>query len=88
MFLPGGSSGGSVEASNRIGIEGAEATVGPPLNSIAVRGYLAGHLSNSPDNMMKWIEHPQRIDPQVVMPEMGVTDQDARDISAYLYTLR
>lgn len=70
------------------GIEGAEATVGPPLNSIAVRGYLAGHLSNSPDNMMKWIQHPQRIDPQVVMPEMGVTDQDARDITAYLYTLR
>lgn len=38
--------------------------------------------------MIKWIQHPQRIDPQVVMPEMGVTDQDARDITAYLYTLR
>ena len=70
------------------GIDGAEATVGPPLTGIAVRGYLAGHLTNSPDNMMKWIQHPQRIDPQVVMPEMGITDQDARDITAYLYTLR
>ena len=70
------------------GIDGAQATVGPPLTSVAVRGYLAGHLPNSPDNMMKWIQHPQRIDPQVVMPEMGVTDQDARDITAYLYTLR
>ena len=70
------------------GIDGAQATVGPPLTGIAVRGYLAGHLTNSPDNMMKWIQHPQRIDPQVVMPEMGVTDQDARDITAYLYTLR
>ena len=70
------------------GIAGAEATVGPPLNGIAVRGYLAGHLPNSVDNMEKWIQHPQRIDPQVVMPEMGVTDQDARDITAYLYTLR
>jgi len=70
------------------GIAGAEATVGPPLTSIAVRGYLAGHLPNSPDNMIRWIQHPQRIDPQVAMPEMGVTDQDARDITAYLYTLR
>jgi cytochrome c oxidase assembly factor CtaG/cytochrome c2 len=70
------------------GLTGAQATVGPPLTSIAVRGYLAGHLPNSPDNMMKWIQHPQKIDPQVVMPEMGVTDQDARDITAYLYTLR
>jgi cytochrome c oxidase assembly factor CtaG/cytochrome c2 len=70
------------------GVDGAEATVGPPLTGIAVRGYLAGHLPNSPDNMIKWIQHPQRIDPQVVMPEMGVTDQDARDITAYLYTLR
>lgn len=70
------------------GIAGAEATVGPPLSNIAVRGYLGGHLANSPDNMMKWIQHPQQVDPKVVMPEMGVTEQDARDITAYLYTLR
>jgi putative membrane protein len=70
------------------GIEGSQATVGPPLTSVANRGYLAGHISNSPDNMMKWIQHPQQIDPKNVMPEMGVTDQDARDITAYLYTLR
>jgi len=70
------------------GIEGATATVGPPLNNIAVRGFLGGHLPNSPDNMMKWIQHPQAVDPRNVMPDLGVTDQDARDISAYLYTLR
>lgn len=70
------------------GVAGAEATVGPPLSNIAVRAYLGGHLSNSPDNMMKWIRHPQQVDPNNVMPEMGVTEQDARDITAYLYTLR
>ena len=69
------------------GVEGANATVGPPLGNIAVRAYLGGHLSNSPDNMMKWIQHPQQVDPKVVMPDMAVTDQDARDITAYLYTL-
>jgi cytochrome c2 len=70
------------------GITGATATVGPPLTQIAVRQYLGGHLVNTPDNMMKWLQHPQQIDPKVAMPEMGVTHQDARDIAAYLYTLR
>jgi cytochrome c oxidase assembly factor CtaG/cytochrome c2 len=70
------------------GITEAKATVGPPLTQIALRQYLAGHLVNTPDNMMKWLQHPQQIDPKNAMPEMGVTDQDARDIAAYLYTLR
>lgn len=70
------------------GIDGATATVGPPLSNIAVRQYLGGHLLNTPDNMVHWIQHPQTIDPKNVMPEMGVTDQDARDITAFLYTLR
>jgi cytochrome c oxidase assembly factor CtaG/cytochrome c2 len=70
------------------GIAHAVATVGPPLTQIAVRHYLAGHLVNTPDNMMRWIQHPQQIDPKNAMPDMGVTEQDARDIAAYLYTLR
>jgi cytochrome c oxidase assembly factor CtaG/cytochrome c2 len=70
------------------GIRDAAATVGPPLTQIAMRQYLGGHLVNTPDNLMKWLQHPQQIDPKNAMPEMGVTDQDARDIAAYLYTLR
>ena len=70
------------------GIHGANATVGPPLDRIAVRSYLAGRLTNSPDNMIKWIQHPQEVDPKNVMPNLGVTDQDAKDIAAFLYTLR
>lgn len=70
------------------GIDGANATVGPPLNNIAVRQTLGGHLSNTPDNMKLWIQKPQQVDPKNVMPDMGVTDQDARDIVAYLYTLK
>ena len=38
--------------------------------------------------MMKWIQHPQTIDPQNVMPDLGVSDQEAKDIAALLYTLR
>ena len=70
------------------GVAGASATVGPPLTNIASRTVLGGHLSNTPHNMELWIKKPQQIDPKNVMPDMGVTDQDARDITAYLYTLR
>jgi cytochrome c oxidase assembly factor CtaG/cytochrome c2 len=70
------------------GIPNATATVGPPLDRIAVRQYLGGHLTNTPDNIVKWIQHPQAIDPKNAMPELGVTEQDAKDISAFLYTLR
>ena len=70
------------------GIRGAAGTVGPPLTAIASRGYLAGHLPNSPANMMLWIQQPQHIDRRTAMPNMGVTDEDARNITAYLYTLR
>jgi cytochrome c oxidase assembly factor CtaG/cytochrome c2 len=69
------------------GVAGA-ATVGPPLDRIAMRHYLGGHLTNTPGNMIKWIQHPQAIDPKNAMPELGVSDDDARDIVAFLYTLR
>jgi putative membrane protein len=70
------------------GVMGAEGMVGPPLSQIAQRVYIAGVLPNEPDNMIRWIENPQAVDPKTAMPYMGVTTRDARDIAAYLYTLR
>jgi cytochrome c2 len=70
------------------GIRGANAVVGPPLTRIASRSYLAGQIQNTPGNMVRWIQHPREVERGTAMPEMGVTDSDARDIAAYLYTLR
>lgn len=70
------------------GVIGAEALVGPPLNGIASRLYLAGVLTNTPDRMIEWLRNPQEIDPLSAMPDVNVTERDARDIAAYLYTLR
>jgi cytochrome c len=38
--------------------------------------------------MIRWVQTPQAIDPKGGMPDMGVSDRQARDIAAYLYTLR
>jgi cytochrome c2 len=70
------------------GVEGARGLVGPPLDNIGSRAILAGRLSNTPDNLMRWIRDPQGIEPGTAMPVLGVTEQDGRDIAAYLYTLR
>ena len=70
------------------GVPGADASVGPSLQGIAGRSYLAGMLTNSPQNMRTWIMHPQQVVPGNAMPDMGVTEPEARDIAAYLYTLR
>ena len=70
------------------GVEGATGVVGPPLDRIASRVHLAGQLENNPENLMRWIRDPQGIAPGTAMPDLRVTEQDGRDIAAYLYTLQ
>ena len=70
------------------GVSGANGLVGPPLTQIGSRVYLAGRLQNTPDNMILWIRNPQGVDEKTAMPNLGVTDTDARDITSYLYTLK
>lgn len=69
------------------GVTGADGLVGPPLNGVGSRHYVGGVLPNTPDNMMRWIRFPQDVSPLTAMPNLGVTERDARDMAAYLYTL-
>jgi cytochrome c1 len=70
------------------GIEGSQGLVGPPLDHLANRIYIAGQLPNTPANLVHWIQRPHDTHPDTVMPNMDLPDQDAHDIAAYLYTLR
>jgi len=69
------------------GTTGAQGNVGPPLTRIATRVFVGGVLLNTPDNMRQWLLDPPRIDPKSAMPNVGLSDQEARDLAAYLYTL-
>lgn len=69
------------------GVAGARGEVGPPLDDFGRRSYIAGSLVNAPDNLVLWIRSPQTVEPGTVMPNLGVSLDDARDIAAYLYTL-
>jgi cytochrome c len=69
-------------------VPGAVGKVGPSLEGLAQRSYLAGTLQNSPENLVLWIQHPQQIHPGTAMPEMGVTPADATHIAAFLLASR
>jgi len=69
------------------GIVGPDVDVGPPLRGMGKRNYIAGVLPNTPENMLRWLEDPQEVDPPTAMPDLDVKEDDARDIAAYLYTL-
>lgn len=68
------------------GVPGAVGKVGPSLDDLAQRSYLAGSVQNTPANLVAWIQHPQHYRPGTAMPEMGVTDADARQIARFLDT--
>jgi cytochrome c2 len=65
-------------------VPGAVGKVGPPLMAISRRSYLAGVLPNTPENLERWIMHPQHYEPGNAMPEMGVSQQDAHLIAEFL----
>jgi cytochrome c len=70
------------------GVQGARGRVGPSLAHIATQSVLIGTLPNTPANLLAWITAPQSVRPGDVMPDMELNDHDARDVVAYLYTLR
>jgi cytochrome c len=69
------------------GIPGADATVAPPLDRFYERHYIAGRLWNTPENLAEWIQNPQAVKPGTGMPNLGVREDEARDMAAYLYHL-
>jgi mono/diheme cytochrome c family protein len=70
------------------GMVGPEARLGPSLRGIGSRVMLGGVLPNTPQNMALWILAPAAYSPGTAMPALGVSERDARDIAAYLATLR
>lgn len=70
------------------GVRDAHGLVGPPLTHWAARAYIAGEVPNRPATLITWLTVPQSIEPGTAMPNLGVSDEAARDIAAYLYTIR
>jgi cytochrome c1 len=72
------------------GIPGATGQVGPNLAGVASRTKIAGGAVNNtgPDDLKKWILNPAALKPGTLMPNVGLTDDEATKIVAYLETLK
>jgi cytochrome c len=68
------------------GIAGADGQVGGSLAEIGRRVYVGGVAPNSSDNIVRWIVSPQALSPRSAMPATGISDSEARDVAAYLYS--
>ncbi len=66
------------------GVTGSKIYVGRPLDDLGKRRFIAGTLPNDQANLVRWIRDPQSVDPHTAMPDMGVSEKDALDMSAYL----
>ena len=69
-------------------VSGPEGLVGPSLDKMGKRDYIAGRFPNEEIRMTLWLQNPQRLKPGTMMPNLNVGERDGRDMAAYLATLR
>lgn len=70
------------------GFEGPHGSLGPTLAGIATRPHIGGRVPNDPQTMAAYLQNPPAVDPPTRMPPLGLTEEEARHIAAYLFTLR
>ena len=67
------------------GVRGANAEVGPRLTNFRDGRYIAGRLVRNHRNTVRWIVDPRAIEPHAIMPDLGVSRDEADAIAIYLF---
>jgi cytochrome c oxidase subunit 2 len=78
-------------ACHKIAEDGPGGEVGPVLagiGDVANRPMLAADIANTPENIWRWVQFPQKIKPGTEMAPLGMDGQEAADLVAYLQTLK
>lgn len=69
------------------GVRGPRSHVGPSLDGFAGSVYIAGKFPNTPEILVRWLRDAPGMAPRTAMPPIAMSDAQADDIAAYLYTL-
>jgi hypothetical protein len=69
------------------GILRPRGVVGPRLDDMARRSFIAGTLPNKPDVLIAFLQDPPALAPATGMPDVRLSLEEARDIAAFLYAL-
>lgn len=67
------------------GVPDAVGKVGPALDNYSQRSYVAGKFPNEPETLVRWITNAPSMAPQTAMPAIAMSEQEAKDMAAYLY---
>jgi len=70
------------------GLRGGNGRVGPKLDGFVDQMYIAGMLTNTPENLAIWLQNPRHVNPGTAMPDLGVSAEEARHMVAFLYLTR
>ena len=70
------------------GLEWPAGSLGPSLDGFGGSPLIAGRLPNQPAVLTSFLRDAPSLLPDTAMPAMPLTQDEARDVAAYLYTLR
>lgn len=69
-------------------VQGAGGDAGPSLQYMGRLSYIAGGIPNQPENMIRFLQNPPAVKPGTLMPALGISEEEARHMAAFMYTLR
>ena len=69
------------------GIGWPKGRLGPALHGFARGNLISGKLPNRPDILAAYVRDAPAVLPGTTMPAMPISEEEARDVAAYLYTL-
>lgn len=58
---------------------------GPDLDGFGGQRLIAGSLDNTPENLVAFLMNPGEVVEGTNMPNVGLTEEEARDIASWLY---
>jgi cytochrome c oxidase subunit 2 len=80
---------GCVGCHSLVAYNAPKGLLGPNLANVGARTYIAaGTLQNTDENLTRWIRDPQSVKHGVLMPNLGVTEDEAKALVAFLRTHR
>lgn len=57
----------------------------PALEGLAERALIAGRIPNEPQLLARFVRNAPAVAPGTTMPSMPLSEQESRDVAAYLY---
>ena len=69
-------------------VQGPNGDAGPSLQSMGRMSYIAGSIPNQPENMIRFLQNAPAVKPGTLMPALGISDDEARHMAAFMYSLK